>query len=91
LGHHLDEQRPALKVTGIDRVQRVATIALPVLGDDRLGFSIGEVSQISCKSAGPRGPAVKMFVLSATGDPVAFVNLFSVDMMGSSVVSTRVH
>jgi hypothetical protein len=31
------------------------------------GFSI---SQMSCSSAGPRGPAVIMLVLSATGSPV---------------------
>jgi hypothetical protein len=30
-----------------------------------------------------------MFVLSAPGEPVAFVNLFSADMMDSSVVFGR--
>src|SRR6476469_1039997 len=43
------------------------------------------ISQISCSSAGPRRPAVMMLVLSATGAPVAFVNLFvlpcSLDMI----------
>src|SRR6266436_2462120 len=30
------------------------------------------ISQMSCRSAGPRRPAVMLLVLSATGDPVAF-------------------
>src|SRR5712671_8198743 len=38
------------------------------------------ISQISCSSAGPRGPAVMMLVLSATGAPVALVNRFVADM-----------
>jgi hypothetical protein len=46
-----------------------------------------KMARIKCGSIG--APAVKMFVLSATGDPVAFVNLFSVDMMDSSVVLAR--
>jgi hypothetical protein len=29
------------------------------------------ISQMPCSSAGPRGPAVMMFVLSATGAPAA--------------------
>src|SRR2546430_15340773 len=37
-------------------------------------------SQMSCSSAGPRGPAVMMLVLSATGAPVALVKTFDVDM-----------
>src|SRR5450631_1138484 len=37
-----------------------------------------------------RGLAVKMLVSSATGDPVAFVNRFSVAMIGSSVVLSGV-
>src|SRR6267142_1529388 len=48
------------------------------------------ISQISCRSAGPRRPAVMMLVLSATGAPVAFVNHFSVAMFSSSVVLDRV-
>src|SRR4029077_5248683 len=48
--------------------------------------AIFSISQMSCSSAGPRGPAVRMLVLSATGAPVALVNLFSVDMIGSCVV-----
>src|SRR5438876_9253567 len=43
--------------------------------------AIFSISQISCSSAGPRGPAVMMLVLSATGDPVALVNRFSVAMI----------
>jgi len=31
------------------------------------------ISQMSWSSAGPRGPAVWMFVLSTTGEPVAWV------------------
>ena len=42
------------------------------------------MSQISCSSAGPRGPAVMMLVLSATGAPVALVNLMA-DMLGSRI------
>src|SRR5271167_756334 len=38
------------------------------------------ISQMSCSSAGPRGPAVMMLVLSATGAPVALVKRFVVDM-----------
>src|SRR3979490_1790210 len=53
--------------------------------------AIFSISQMSCSSAGPRGPAVMMLVLSATGDPVALVNSFSVAMIGSSVVSRRAH
>src|SRR5882757_6403113 len=41
---------------------------------------------MSCSSAGPRGPAVMMLVLSATGAPVAFVKTFDVDMVNSRVV-----
>src|SRR5712671_710277 len=40
-------------------------------------------SQISCSNAGPRGPAVMMLVLSATGAPVALVKRFVVDMRNS--------
>src|SRR3984957_17562458 len=43
-------------------------------------------SQISCSNAGPRGPAVMMLVLSATGAPVALVNRCSADMVSSSVM-----
>src|SRR6266850_5790229 len=43
------------------------------------------ISQISWSSAGPRRPAVMMLVLSATGAPVAFVNVlvlpFLLDMI----------
>src|SRR5215469_8622712 len=39
------------------------------------------ISQMSCSSAGPRGPAVMMLVLSATGAPVALVKIFDVDMV----------
>src|SRR2546428_11125354 len=41
------------------------------------------ISQMSCSSAGPRGPAVMMLVLSATGAPVALVKRFVVDMRNS--------
>jgi hypothetical protein len=41
---------------------------------------------MSCSSAGPRGPAVMMLVLSATGAPVALVKTFDVDMVNSRVV-----
>src|ERR1700730_971665 len=41
---------------------------------------------MSCNSAGPRGPAVMMLVLSATGAPVAFVKTFDMDMVNSRVV-----
>src|SRR5437764_3093247 len=41
------------------------------------------ISQISCNSAGPRGPAVMMLVLSATGAPLALVKRFVVDMRNS--------
>src|ERR1700730_9543481 len=41
------------------------------------------ISQMSCSSAGPRGPAVMMLVLSATGAPVALVKTFDVDMRNS--------
>jgi hypothetical protein len=44
--------------------------------------AIFSISQMSCSSAGPRGPDVRMFVLSATGAPVAFVNLFGNDIVG---------
>src|ERR1700674_5280715 len=43
-------------------------------------------SQISCSKVGPRGPAVMILVLSATGDPVALVNRFSVAIISSSVM-----
>src|SRR5882757_7508220 len=46
------------------------------------------ISQMSWSKAGPRGPAVMMLVLSATGAPVALVNRFSVDMFGSSIGMT---
>src|SRR4051794_19274660 len=39
------------------------------------------ISQMSCSSAGPRGPAVMILVLSATGAPVALVNL-AADIFG---------
>src|ERR1700727_2949626 len=42
--------------------------------------AIFSISQISCSNAGPRGPAVMMLVLSATGAPVALVNLVGDDM-----------
>ena len=41
------------------------------------------ISQMSCSSAGPRGPAVMMLVLSATGAPVALVKRFVADMTAS--------
>src|ERR1700730_12152377 len=40
-------------------------------------------SQMSCNSAGPRGPAVMMLVLSATGAPFSLVKRFVVDMRNS--------
>src|SRR6267143_918168 len=40
-------------------------------------------NQMSCSSEGPRGPAVMMLVLSATGAPVALVKTFDVDITGS--------
>src|SRR5258708_26956928 len=42
--------------------------------------AIFSISQMSCSRAGPRGPAVRMLVLSATGAPVALVKTFDVDM-----------
>src|ERR1700680_5019228 len=48
--------------------------------------AIFSISQMSCSSAGPRGPAVMMLVLSATGAPVALVNRFSVAIISSSVM-----
>src|SRR6202007_5551 len=47
--------------------------------------AIFSISQISCSSAGPRGPAVMMLVLSATGAPVALVKTFDLDMVNSRV------
>src|ERR1700741_5024970 len=41
------------------------------------------ISQMSCSNAGPRGPAVIMLVLSATGAPLALVKRFVVDMRNS--------
>src|SRR4030081_1550634 len=41
------------------------------------------ISQMSCSSVGPRGPAVMMLVLSATGAPVALGKRFDVDMTSS--------
>ena len=38
------------------------------------------ISQMSCSSAGPRGPAVMLLVLSATGAPLSLVKRFVVDM-----------
>src|SRR5712691_5450024 len=43
------------------------------------------ISQMSCSKAGPRGPAVMMLVLSATGAPVALVNRSVSDMMGGGL------
>src|ERR1700730_11309863 len=48
--------------------------------------AIFSISQMSCSSAGPRGPAVMMLVLSATGAPGALVKTFDVDMVNSRVV-----
>src|SRR5437667_11818026 len=45
--------------------------------------AIFSISQMSCSSAGPRGPAVMMLVLSATGAPLALVKTFFVDMRNS--------
>src|ERR1700736_4205072 len=45
--------------------------------------AIFSISQMSCSSAGPRGPAVMMLVLSATGAPGALVKTFDVDMVNS--------
>ena len=42
-GHHLDEQRPAREVAGFDRAEEVAAVALAVLGDESLGFRVGQV------------------------------------------------
>src|SRR6202022_3050008 len=47
--------------------------------------AIFSINQISCSSAGPRGPAVMMLVLSATGAPVALVKRFSLDMISSFI------
>jgi hypothetical protein len=38
---------------------------------------------MSCSSAGPRGPAVMMLVLSGTGAPVALVKVFDEGMVNS--------
>src|SRR6202521_1278286 len=48
--------------------------------------AIFSISQMSCSSAGPRGPAVMMLVLSGTGAPVSVVKTFDVDMVNSRVV-----
>src|SRR6266851_2405507 len=50
--------------------------------------AIFSISQMSCSSAGPRGPAVMMLVLSATGAPMALVNLV-VDMLYFRVCDKR--
>src|SRR6266404_2347478 len=47
------------------------------------------MSQMSCSSAGPRGPAVKMLVLSATGAPASLVKTFFVDIRNSLIVWAR--
>ena len=46
----------------------------PALRDD-LAVEVASfsISQRSCSSAGPRGPAVRMFKLSVTGVPVAYI------------------
>src|SRR5438105_13630732 len=41
------------------------------------------ISQMSWSKAGPRRPAVNIFVLSATGAPVALVKRSGFDMMNS--------
>ena len=51
--------------------------------------AIFSMSQMSCSSAGPRGPAVMMLVLSATGAPVALVKTFDEDMVNSYVLCLR--
>src|SRR5271163_4400344 len=47
------------------------------------------ISQMSCNSAGPRGPAVMMLVLSATGEPLALVKGFVDAMANSPWVGSR--
>src|SRR5258707_12334137 len=49
----------------------------------RSEWAIFSIRQMFCSSAGPRGPAVMMLVLSATGAPVALVKTFDVDITGS--------
>src|SRR5438874_3266614 len=49
--------------------------------------AIFSMCQMSCSSAGPRGPAVMMLVLSATGAPVALVKTFDVDMITPALLS----
>lgn len=41
--HHLDEQRPAREVAGLDRAQQVPPVALAIIGDQCGGLGIGEV------------------------------------------------
>src|ERR1700759_5755419 len=50
--------------------------------------AIFSISQISCSSAEPSGPAVLLLVLSATGAPVALVNRFVVLMFASFLVES---
>src|ERR1700739_949951 len=40
----------------------------------RSNCAIFSINQMSCSSAGPRGPAVMMLVLSGTGAPVALAD-----------------
>src|SRR3981081_3161403 len=51
--------------------------------------AIFSISQMSCSSAGPRGPAVMMLVLSATGEAGALGDTLSFGLIGFPVVSLR--
>ena len=52
LGHHLDVHRPAGEVSLLDALVQVALVALAVLGDDRLGFLVGQVLDALLGDAG---------------------------------------
>ena len=43
VGHHLDKERPAREILGLDAFEKVPLMALAVLADKRLGFSIRQV------------------------------------------------
>jgi hypothetical protein len=41
--HHLDKERPAREILGLDAFEEVPLMALAILPDKRLGFGIGQV------------------------------------------------
>ena len=42
-GHHLDEERPAREIAGLDGIEKVAAVAFTVLANQSFGLGIGEV------------------------------------------------